>query len=248
MGRLDNRVAVVTGGAKGLGRAAAIRLASEGAQIAIIDFADASGTRDEIRSAGGTAEVWQADVTSEDQVNKAFEGIGARFGHVDILVNNAGILSPRKAWNQWTAEELQRYIDINYLGYFRVAKAAYPLLKQSQHGRVINIASRTFFMGNPGQLPYVASKGAVQGLTWNLARELGEDGITVNAVMPGMVPTEGTLQYNQPDAYQRVMGNQAIKKQVMPEHLAGLIAFVASDDAEMITGQTIICDGGGYLH
>jgi NAD(P)-dependent dehydrogenase (short-subunit alcohol dehydrogenase family) len=248
MGKLDNRIAVATGAAKGLGRAAAIRLAADGAQIAIIDLGDASDTCKEIKTAGGTAEAWRADVTQEDQVKQAFEGIGARFGHIDILVNNAGILSPRKAWNEWTAEELQRYIDINYLGYFRVAKAAYPLLKQSQHGRLINIASRTFFMGNPGQLPYVASKGAVQGLTWNLARELGEDGITVNAVMPGMVPTEGTLQYNQPEAYQRVMANQAIKKQVMPEHLAGLIAFVASDDAEMITGQTIICDGGGYLH
>ncbi len=248
MGRLDGRIAIVTGGAKGLGRAAALRLASEGAQIGIIDLVDASRTRDEITKAGGAAECWQCDVTLEDRVIQTFQAVGQRFGHIDILVNNAGILSPRKPWNQWASEELQRYIDINYLGYFKVAKAAYPLLKQSQHGRVINVASRTFFMGNPGQLPYVASKGAVQGLTWNLARELGEDGITVNAVMPGMVPTEGTLQYNQPEAYERVMANQAIKKQVMPEHLAGLIAFIASDDAEMITGQTIICDGGGYLH
>lgn len=248
MGRLDNRIAIITGGAKGLGRAAAIRLASEGAQIGTIDFADASETVNEINKTGGTAEAFKADVTSEEQVTQAFEAIGRRFGHIDILVNNAGILSPRKAWNEWTKQELERYIQINYLGYFNCAKAAYSLLKQSRHGRLINVASRTFFMGNPGQLPYVASKGAVQGLTWNLARELGPDNITVNAVMPGMVPTEGTLQYNQQDAYDRVMGNQAIKKQVMPEHLAGLIAFIASDDAEMITGQTIICDGGGYLH
>ena len=248
MARLDERVAVITGGAKGLGKAAALRLASEGAQIGIVDLADASETKAEIKKQGGAAQAWKADVTQEDQVNKAFEAIGERFGRIDILVNNAGILAPRKPWNEWKTEELERYIQINYLGYFRCAKAAYPFLKKSQHGRVINIASRTFYMGNPGQLPYVASKGAVQGLTWNLARELGEDGITVNAVMPGMVPTEGSLELNSSEVYERLVQNQAIKRQVMPEHLAGLIAFLASDDAELLTGQSIICDGGGYLH
>jgi NAD(P)-dependent dehydrogenase (short-subunit alcohol dehydrogenase family) len=134
------------------------------------------------------------------------------------------------------------------MGYWLVARAAYPLLKRSPRARIINVASRTFFMGNPGQLPYVASKGAVQGLTWCLARELGEEGINVNAVMPGMVETPGTAAYNTEEAYTRVMNNQAIKQRVQPEHLADLIAFVASDDARMITGQTFICDGGGYLH
>ena len=248
MGKLDDRIALVTGGAMGLGRAASIRLAADGAKIAILDRESAEGTVSAIKAAGGDASSWPADVTSEEQIEAALRSVEERYGRVDILVNNAGILSPRKKWNEWTREEMQRYIDINYMGYWIVAKATYPLLKKSEHPRIVLVASRTFLMGNPGQLPYVASKGAVQGLMWCLARELGEEGINVNAVMPGMVASEGTLAYNQEEAFNRVMGNQAIKKRVQPEDLADLIAFVASDDAKMITGQTFICDGGGYLH
>ena len=110
------------------------------------------------------------------------------------------------------------------------------------------VASRTYFLANPGQMAYVASKGAVMGMTRVLAKEMGEQGIPVNAVMPGMVATPGTTEHSQEEAFNRVMGNQAIKKRVTPEHLAALIAFLASDDAELITGQMILCDGGGYLH
>lgn len=247
-GRFDGRAMLVTGGAKGLGKAIAQRLARDGALVAILDVADAGETVGEIRAAGGVAEAFQADVTSEQQVQAALQQVESRFQRLHVLVNNAGILSPRKPWNVWTQEEIRRFIDINFFGYWITTKYAYPLLKKVEQPRIINIASRTFFMGNPGQLPYVVAKGAVQGFTWCLARELGEEGITVNAVMPGMVETPGTLQYNQEEAYLRVMNNQAIKKRVQPEHLADLVAFVASDDAAMITGQTIICDGGGYLH
>lgn len=248
MGRFDGRTMLVTGGAKGLGQAIAKRLARDGAQIAVLDLADAVETTGAIKGAGGVAEAWPCDVTDEASIDRAVKAVEGRFGKVDVLVNNAGILSPRKAWNTWTREEMQRFIDINYMGYWLVAKAVYPLLKKAPQPRIVNIASRTFFMGNPGQLPYVAAKGAVQGLTWCLARELGEEGINVNAVMPGMVETPGTAQYNQEEGFNRVMMNQAIKKRVVPEDLADLVAFVASDDAKMITGQTFICDGGGYLH
>ena len=250
MGKLDGCVALVTGGAMGLGRATSLRLAQDGAAVAIIDIdkEQAEGVAGEIERAGGSAGAWRCDVTDEAQIDAAMKRIDDRFGRLDILVNNAGILSPRKAWNSWTREEVQRYIDINFMGYFLVTKAAYPLLKKAPRPRIANVASRTFFMGNPGQLPYVAAKGAVQGLTWCLARELGEEGINVNAVMPGMVATEGTNAYNDDAAFDRVMNNQAIKQRVEPENLADLIAFVVSDDARMITGQTLICDGGGYLH
>jgi NAD(P)-dependent dehydrogenase (short-subunit alcohol dehydrogenase family) len=143
---------------------------------------------------------------------------------------------------------VNRYIQVNYIGYFVVTKAFFPLIKRSKTPRIIMVASRTYFLANPGQLSYVASKGAVLGMMRVLARELGDDGIPVNAVMPGMVMTPGTEQYNKPEVFERVMNNQSIKKPVTPDHLAGLIAFLASDDAELITGQTIICDGGGYLH
>ena len=248
MSRLQGRVAVVTGAAAGLGKAAAIRLAQEGAKIEILDLNDAAPACDEIRKAGGAAESTICDCTEEDQIAHAVEAIDKRHGVVDILVNNAGILSGRKPWHTLTKEEVNRFIQVNYVGYFLVTKAMYPLIKKSKTPRIVMVASRTYFLANPGQMAYVASKGAVMGMTRVLAKELGDDGIPINAVMPGMVATPGTMANSQEEAFNRVMNNQAIKRRVQPEHLAGVIAFLASDDAEMITGQTIICDGGGYLH
>ena len=248
MSRLANRVAVITGGAEGLGRAAALRLASEGALVEILDIKDGATACEEIRKAGGTANSTFCDVTNEEQIQRAVEQIDARHGRVDILVNNAGILSGRSPWHTLSRADVERYIDINYIGYFLVTKAMYPLVRKSKTPRVIMVASRTYFLANPGQMAYVASKGAVMGMTRVLAKELGEEGITVNAVMPGMVATPGTTAHSKEEAFERVMNNQAIKRRVLPEHLAALIAFIASDDAEMITGQMILCDGGGYLH
>ncbi|MCI0487757.1 MAG: SDR family oxidoreductase [Blastocatellia bacterium] len=248
MSRLKDRVAVVSGAATGLGRAAALRLAAEGARIEILDIKDASETVGEIRAAGGEANAELCDVTNEEQIAEAVRAIEERHGKVDILVNNAGILSGRTPWHELTYEEMNRFVQINYLGYFNVSKAVYPLLKKSRHGRIINVASRTYFLANPGQMAYVAAKGAVMGMTRVMAKELGEEGITVNAVAPGMVATPGTEAHSNEEAFNRVMMNQAIKKRVTPEHFAALIAFIASDDAEMITGQMILCDGGGYLH
>ena len=248
MRRLKDRVAVVSGAAVGLGRAAAIRLASEGALIEILDLKDATPVCDEIRAAGGTANAIVCDVTNEEQIARAVAEIDSRHGRVDILVNNAGILSGRSSWHTLSRDDVQRFLDVNFMGYFLVTRAMYPLIKKSRTPRVIMVASRTYFLANPGQMAYVASKGAVMGMTRVLAKELGDDGITVNAVMPGMVATPGTEAHSQEEAFNRVMMNQAIKRRVQPEHLAGLIAFIASDDAEMITGQMIICDGGGYLH
>jgi 3-oxoacyl-[acyl-carrier protein] reductase len=248
MRRLEGRIAVVSGAATGLGRAAALRLASEGAKVEILDIKDAAEVVRQIREAGGDAESQICDVTNESQIADAVAAIASRHGRVDILVNNAGILQGRTPWHQLTYEEMNRFVQVNYLGYFNVSKAIYPLLKKSEHGRVINVASRTYFLANPGQMAYVAAKGAVMGMTRVLAKELGEEGITVNAVAPGMVATSGTEAHSNEEAFNRVMMNQAIKKRVTPEHFAGLIAFIASDDAEMITGQMILCDGGGYLH
>ena len=215
-GRLQGRVAVVTGAAGGMGRAAAIRLASEGAAVEIIDLKDAAEVVGEIQAASGKANATIADCTDETQVEKAVKEIDARHGRVDILVNNAGILSGRKPWNTISKEEMNRYVQTNFMGYFLVTKAMYPLIKKSKTPRVINVASRTYFLANPGQMAYVASKGAVLGFTRVLARELGDDGIPVNAVMPGMVATPGTLEHSKEEAFNRVMNNQAIKKRVCP--------------------------------
>ncbi len=248
MRRLENRVAVVSGAATGLGRAIAIRLASEGAAIEILDRKDASEACAEIAAAGGQANATLCDVTDDAQIAAAVESVGARRSEVDILVNNAGILSGRSPWHAISREDMERFLDVNFLGYFLVTKAFYPLIKKNSTGRIINVASRTYFLANPGQMAYVASKGAVMGMTRVLAKECGDDGVTVNAIMPGMVATPGTMANSQEEAFNRVMMNQCIKKRVTPEHFAALAAFIASDDAELITGQMILCDGGGYLH
>jgi NAD(P)-dependent dehydrogenase (short-subunit alcohol dehydrogenase family) len=249
VGKLDNRIAVVSGGASGIGRAIALRLAEDGAQLGLIDVKDQSETIDLIRGRGGSAEAWTCDVTDEAQVNRAFDALGRGFDRVDVLVNNAGILSDRKSWHEHTKADVERFIDVNYIGYFLVTKAAYPLLKKSTvPARIINVASRTFFSAPAGQMAYIASKGAVIGMTRVLARELGEEGITVNAVMPGQVATPGTMEFTSEDVFNRTMQSQAIKQRGQPEDLANLIAFVASDDARLITGQTIIVDGGGFMH
>ncbi len=248
MKRLTDRVAVVSGASRGLGRAAAVRLALEGAKIEILDIEDSTSVCEEIRKAGGTANSQICDVTDEEDVKRAAQAIEKRYDSVEILVNNAGILSARSPWHTLERAEVERFMQVNYIGYFLVSKAFYRLLRKGSNGRVINIASRTYFLANPGQMAYVAAKGAVMGMTRVMARELGEDHITVNAVAPGMIATPGTLTHSSEDKFDQVMMNQAIKKRIAPEHLAGLIAFLASDDAEMITGQMILCDGGGYLH
>jgi NAD(P)-dependent dehydrogenase (short-subunit alcohol dehydrogenase family) len=249
MGRLDDRVAVVSGAASGIGRAIAARLADDGAQLALIDLKDQAETVALVRGKGAAVEAWACDVTDEGQVSRAFDAIGSRFGRIDVLVNNAGILSDRKPWHEHTKADVERFINVNYVGYFLVTKAAYPLLQKSTvPARVVNVASRTFFSAPPGQMAYIASKGAVIGMTRVLARELGEEGITVNAVMPGQVATPGTMEFTSEEVFNRTMQAQAVKQRGQPEDLANLVAFVASDDARLITGQTIIVDGGGFMH
>ena len=242
---LNGRVAIVTGGARGLGKAAAERLAEEGVKVGILDVRE-DEAQEVAQAVGGAA--FKCDTTDEAQLAAAVEGVHAQLGGPDILVNNAGLIAPRKEWTSWTKQEVARFAEVNYIGYFLAIKAAHPYLKASGRGRIINVASRTFFMGNPGQTPYVSAKGAVIGLSWNMAKELGGDNITVNAVMPGQVATPGTLEYNDEAMFERTMQNQAIKARVYPEHLASLIAFLASDDAAMISGQSIVVDGGFLLH
>lgn len=239
--RLAGRVALVTGGSRGLGRAIVDRLVVEGAEVAVLDLVDP-----EEEVAGVTFH--RGDVTDPDQVSRAIAEVGGRRDRLDILVNNAGLLSGRRSFLESTKEDLVRFLTVNAVGYVLTAQAAHPWLVASSAGRIVNIASRTFFTAPPGQLAYIASKGAVVGLTRVLARELGPSGVTVNAAMPGQVSTPGTREHSGEEIFDATMRNQAIQQRVQPEDLAALVAFLVSDDARLITGQTLICDGGGYLH
>jgi len=245
---LQGKIAVVTGGASGIGRATAQRLAAEGTIVEILDKDDASPVCAQIAAAGGVAQFTHCDVTDESQIAAAVRVIQDRYGKLDILINNAGILAPRKPWYEKSREEIVRFVQVNYLGAYLLTQALYPLIKRSDRGRIILIASRTAFTGNPGMAGYVESKAAVIGLAKVLAQELGTEGITVNAVAPGMISTPGTRANSPEEAFDHMTATQAIRRRVTPQHVAGLIAFLASEDAEMITGQTILCDGGSFLH
>lgn len=239
--RLEGRVALVTGGSRGIGRAIVERLTSDGMSVVVLDVS-------EPESLPEGARFERADVTEPDEVQQVVASTRDRLGRLDVLVNNAGLLSGRRPFLESSKDELVRYLTVNAVGYVLAAQAAHPLLAASPSGRIINVASRTFFTGAPGQLAYVASKGAVLGLTRVMARELGPEGITVNAVMPGQVATPGTEEHSDEAVFNATMRQQAIQQRILPEDLAALIAFLSTDDARLITGQTIICDGGGYLH
>jgi NAD(P)-dependent dehydrogenase (short-subunit alcohol dehydrogenase family) len=234
--------AVVTGGARGLGAAIAARLHADGHQVTVLDVL--------APAADAPARVgWSScDVTEPDQLEAAMTAVAERGGGIDVLVNNAGLISPRRPYLESSKDELVRYLTVNAVGYALATQSAHPWLVASGRGCVVNVASRTFFTGSPGQLAYVASKGAVLGMTRVLARELGPHGVTVNAVVPGQVATPGTEEYNAEADFDRTMGQQAIARRVQPEDLAGLVSFLCGPDARMVTGQTLLCDGGGYLH
>ena len=241
-GRLPGRVAIVTGAAGGLGRAIARRLAKEGSTVALLDIKEPDSALDP------GEHFFTCDVTRKPEIERTVQDIAGRFGGVDVVVNNAGLLSGRGSFHDVTPEDMHRYFDVNTVAPLLVTQSVHPYLRQSAFGgRIINVASRTFFTGNAGQTAYIASKGALLGLTRVLANELGADRITVNAVVPAQVATPGTMVHSGQDTFASTMSRQAIQEFVTPEAFAGLALFLASDDAALITGQTMICDGGGLM-
>lgn len=247
--RGGRRVAVVTGAAGGLGEAIARRLAKDGFTVAALDIAepdpapgpDGSGEASGVRP-------WHCDISDPAATRQVVGEITEAYGGVDVLVNNAGLLSGRASLLETTPQELHRFFDVNAVGPLLMVQACVPGLSKSPYrGRVVNVASRTFFTGAPGQIAYVASKGALIGMTRVMARELGEHRITVNAVAPAQVATPGTRAHSGDEVFAATMRQQAIKEFVTPEHFAGLVSYLASPDAELVTGQTFVCDGGGLL-
>ena len=241
---LKGKTALVTGSARGIGKAIAERLASLGAKIVVSDILGdmAESTARELREKGFGAISLRTDVTSAPDVEKTIEDILAKFGALDILVNNAGITKDALIVRM-SEEDWDRVLNINLKGAFLVTQASAKVMMKQRSGRIINISSVVGRMGNAGQANYSASKAGLIGLTKSAAKELSGRGITVNAIAPGYIATEMTEKLPQA-AKDAFLNNIPLKRAGTPEDIARVVAFLASDDASYITGQVIGVDGG----
>jgi 3-oxoacyl-[acyl-carrier protein] reductase len=252
-GRLAGRVALVTGGARGIGRAICIGLAQEGVKV-VVDYASRAEEADKtvraIEAAGGEAFAHKADVAEAAAVDAMVALTVERYGRLDIVVNNAAVTDVHRAWTEVTEAAWDRSLDVNLKGCFLTSRAAHPHLVESGFGRVINISSVTFHTGQGGLVDYVSSKGGMIGFTRTLARDVGRDGITVNAITPGAILTEAELEmFPDQEAIAKQMESlQSIPRRGLPEDIAQGVVFLASDAASFITGQTLNIDGGWAMH
>jgi NAD(P)-dependent dehydrogenase (short-subunit alcohol dehydrogenase family) len=238
-----SRVAVVTGAAAGIGRAYAERLARDGFVLAAVDLAPPDDTVKAITAADGTASGFAADVTDPAAVGECVAAIGASVGAPSVLVNNVGTY-PVIKWDDLTLDDFRRVMAVNLESAFLLCKACIPSMREQGWGRIVNIASRTFWLPVPDMAAYLASKGGVIGLSRALATELGSHNITVNVVAPGLTRT-ATMEASTADAvFQMTANMQVIKRTQEPEDLVGLVSFLASEDAGFMTGQTLMVDGG----
>jgi|APCry1669189204_1035204.scaffolds.fasta_scaffold00303_17 3-oxoacyl-[acyl-carrier protein] reductase len=251
MKRLDGRVALVTGAGKGLGKAFCLRLAEEGADIVAVTRADTEGlekTAKEVRSLGREVLAAKVDVSrEEDTLSMAAQAL-ERFGRIDVLVNNAAYYYgvARKAFTEISLEEWDRMMAVNVKGPWLCTRAVFPNMKERGKGKIINLASEVFFTGSQGFVHYVSSKGGVIGLTRALAIELGPYGICVNAVAPGYTDTEASRTIADVSKYDT--SRTPLKRLERPEDVVGIVAFLASDESDFITGQTVLVDGGRAMH
>ncbi len=244
MKRLENKVAVITGGADGLGRAAAIKFSAEGATTIIWDMNEEKGllTVAEIEKTGGKATFEKVNTASFGEVEAATKNATDKFGRIDILINNAGITRDASI-KKMTPDMWQQVIDVNLTGVFNCAKCISAVMVENGFGRIINTSSVVALYGNFGQTNYVATKAGVIGLTKTLARELGRKGITVNAVAPGFIATE--MVKKMPENVLKSMEEKVpVGRLGAPDEIASAYLFLASDEAAYINGATLSVDGG----
>ena len=240
---LKGKVAAVTGGQRGIGKAICEKLAENGADIAIIDMCDESAAQETvalIEAKGVKARAYRCDVTDGASVKETFKAILADFGTVDILVNNAGITRDKLMLGM-KESDFDSVINVNLKGVFNTIKQVYPLFAKQKSGKIINMSSVSGLMGNAGQVNYSASKAGIVGLTKSVAKELASRGICCNAVAPGFIKTPMTTSFAQNE---ELIDSLPMKRMGEPEEVAELVLFLASDKSNYITGEVIRIDGG----
>ena len=251
MGRLEGRVAIVTGSGRGIGAEYAKALAAEGASVAVTDIVATENTVQIIKQAGGEAIGIHCDVTDPDSVHSMVAQTVENFGKLDIMVTNAALFADldQKPFLEIDEAEWDRVMQVNTRGVFTCVKAAVPEMKKNGYGKIINIASGTVFKGTPMLLHYVSSKGAMVAFTRALSREVGGDGITVNCIAPGLTMSEKVIGAEQWEVIKDLnTATRAIKREEVPEDLLGTVVFFSSSDSDFITGQTLVVDGGSAMH
>lgn len=243
--KLQDRVAIVTGAAQGIGRAIAQKLDADGATVVVADL-NAEGAAE---AAGELqrGEAIEADVSSPESVEALVGEVVDRHRRVDALVNNAAIV-PFVAWAEVDLEHWRRIIDTNLTGVYLCSRAVWGPMRDAGYGRIVNITSNTVLAGTPNMAAYVAAKGGVWGFTRALATEVGGEGITVNAVAPGLTASEGVLASPHAEAFELVQGMQAIPRRGEPADIAPTVTFLCSEEAGWVTGQMIAVDGGHTRH
>lgn len=244
--RLKDKVVIVTGAARGLGREYALGFSREGAKVVVCDILDCVETAGEIESGGGEALALKTDVSSEESTAEMASKTAERFGRIDVLMNNAAIyggITP-KPFYDFTVDEWDRLMAVNLKGVWLCCKAVFPYMKDQMKGKIINIASETVLAGTPNMIHYVTSKGGVIAFSRVLAREVGRFNINVNTLSPGLTMTQASLDVVPDERIEMNVGGRCLKRREQPQDMVGPAIFLASADSDFITGQVVLVNGG----
>ena len=248
MGILDGRVSIVTGGARGIGRAYCLGLAAEGSAVVVADLVDGTPVVEEIEAAGGKAIAVHTDVSDPASTEALARAAAEHFSRIDVLVNNAAYFKQvkRGPFEELDVDEWDRAFHVNVRGVWLCCRAVYPAMKEQRYGKIINVSSNTVWKGVPWFLHYVASKSALLGLSRALAREVGEHNIAVNTIAPDLIPDEEMLTTRATE-HEMVIGQRVFKRTQTAEDMVGVVVFLAGPGSDFITGQSFLVNGGAHF-